>query len=119
VWLLRAFAQRHPDRAAALRERLVTWGGNQAGVRLLNIDPRGELKPDPFFEASFGNVLEHDPRELLAAPGPLAGGLCQSPRTLQGRCGTCAHLDICNGSSRARAFAATGNYFAEDPSCFV
>lgn len=119
VWLLREFERRYPDRAPALRERLVAWGGNQAGVRLLNLDARGELKPDPFFEASFGNVLEHDPNVLLARRATFAGGLCEGPRALSGRCGSCAHLAICNGNSRARAFAASGDYYAEDPSCFV
>ena len=33
-----------------------------------------------------------------------------------GRCGRCGFLEICGGS-RARAFAATGDLFAEDPGC--
>lgn len=119
VWLLREFGRRYPHRFEALRDRLLSWGGNQAGVRLLNIDARGELKPDPFFEASLGNVLEHDLGELLGAGDPLAQGLCQAPRALKGRCQGCEHLAICNGNSRARAFAASGDYFAEDPACFV
>jgi hypothetical protein len=35
---------------------------------------------------------------------------------LQGRCGICELQNICGGC-RARAYARTGNYLAEDPSC--
>jgi AdoMet-dependent heme synthase len=35
---------------------------------------------------------------------------------LQGKCGACEFKEICGGS-RARAYAVTGNMFAEDPSC--
>jgi MoaA/NifB/PqqE/SkfB family radical SAM enzyme len=35
---------------------------------------------------------------------------------LEGRCGVCRFQSICGGS-RARAYAATGNFLAEDPAC--
>ena len=35
---------------------------------------------------------------------------------LQGKCGACEFKEICGGS-RARAYAVTGNMFAEDPCC--
>lgn len=37
-------------------------------------------------------------------------------RRFEGKCGWCEYADICGGS-RARAFAATGNYLAADPLC--
>ena len=40
---------------------------------------------------------------------PLLAGLKQHPRKLEGRCGLCKYLDICNGSSRVRAEQVTGN----------
>ena len=46
-------------------------------------------------------------------------GLKQHPRKLEGRCGACRYLDICNGSSRVRAEQVTGNPWAEDPACYL
>ena len=46
-------------------------------------------------------------------------GLNQRPRPVGGRCGICAHLAICNGNTRTRAFQVTGNPWAEDPGCYL
>ena len=35
---------------------------------------------------------------------------------LEGKCGACEFRDVCGGC-RARAYALTDNYLAEDPSC--
>jgi MoaA/NifB/PqqE/SkfB family radical SAM enzyme len=40
----------------------------------------------------------------------------RDPSRLEGRCGICAFRTVCGGS-RARAFAATGNFLAADPAC--
>lgn len=50
---------------------------------------------------------------------PLLAGLRQRPRPVTGRCGACAHLDICNGSSRVRPFRAEGDVWAADPGCYL
>jgi MoaA/NifB/PqqE/SkfB family radical SAM enzyme len=34
----------------------------------------------------------------------------------EGKCGICEYQKVCGGS-RARAYALTGNYLAEDPRC--
>lgn len=40
----------------------------------------------------------------------------RDPKLLKGRCGRCEFALVCGGS-RARAYAATGDYLAEDPTC--
>lgn len=40
----------------------------------------------------------------------------RDPEWLEGKCGVCPFRFLCGGS-RARAWAATGNPFAEDPAC--
>ena len=118
VILLKEFSRRHPDRAGALERILRSWGGNQAGVRLVNIDHMGNVKPDPFFPHSLGNLREKSFSEIWRSNG-LLSRLRERPRRLRGRCSGCPYLEICNGGSRARAYLAYGDYFAEDPACYI
>jgi MoaA/NifB/PqqE/SkfB family radical SAM enzyme len=46
-------------------------------------------------------------------------GLKQRPRPVTGRCADCAHLGICNGNTRTRAFQVSGGFWAEDPGCYL
>ena len=46
-------------------------------------------------------------------------GLKRYPREISGRCGACAHFDICNGNTRVRAAQLTGDPWAEDPGCYL
>ena len=117
VLLLQQFSRRYPDQTEALLERLRTWGGNQAGARMLNINYKGEVRPDPFFQSSIGNVLETPFTEIWRSD-PFLKRLRETPRQLQGTCKTCEYIDICNGSSRARSLAVHGDYFHEDPGCY-
>lgn len=118
VALLDEFTRRYPEKRDLLRERLKCWGGNQAGARLANITSLGEVKPDPFFFHSVGSVRERCFDEVWGGNGILTR-LRERPRRLDGRCGQCPHIEICNGNSRARAYSAYGGYFEEDPACYV
>ncbi|MDY7077939.1 MAG: hypothetical protein SXV54_13570, partial [Chloroflexota bacterium] len=44
--------------------------------------------------------------------------LREREKRLQGRCGECEYRKLCGGC-RGRAWAVTGDYLAEDPSCFI
>ena len=46
-------------------------------------------------------------------------GFRQTPRPVKGRCKSCKHLAICGGNTRTRAFAQTGDAWAEDPGCYL
>jgi len=46
-------------------------------------------------------------------------GLKARPRPLEGRCGRCPSREMCNGNTRVRAFATTGNAWAADPGCYL
>lgn len=118
IALLRRFAIIYPDLSEDLYIRLLQWGGNQSGVKLLNINHKGEVRPDPFFYHSIGNVREKDLKSIWNGNGILSI-LRERPRRLKGRCGTCPYIDICNGNSRARAYALNKDYLAEDPACYV
>ncbi len=118
VLLYHEFKKRYPDRGELLYKNLRNWGGNQAGVRLVNIDYRGNVKPDPFFYHNLGNLRERTFTAIWNSNG-LLSRLRERPRRIKGKCENCEYIEICNGNSRARAFFAYGDYFAEDPLCYL
>ncbi len=119
VLFLERFTQHYPDLKEQMRQRLINWGGNSAGRKLLNINSEGDVRPDPFFPIVIGNILEQDFGSIWQQ-GALLDQLRIHPRnTLSGICADCEQIDICNGGSRARAYAVTGDLWSEDPSCYL
>lgn len=121
VYLL-AWVRRHfPEKAAHIRQKLVQWGGNASGVNVANIDNLGFVHPDTmWWDYPLGNVRERPFAEIWSdVSDPLMAGLKRRPRPVAGRCACCAHLDICNGNSRVRAWHTTGDFWAEDPGCYL
>ncbi|RUM61159.1 MAG: radical SAM/SPASM domain-containing protein, partial [Sulfurimonas sp.] len=119
VVFLERFAQHYPDLKQQMRQRLVNWGGNSAGRKLLNINSEGDVRPDPFFPMVIGNIMEQD-FGTIWHQGTLLDRLRIHPRnSLGGICAECEQIDICNGGSRARAYAITGDLWSEDPSCYL
>jgi heme d1 biosynthesis radical SAM protein NirJ len=121
VYLLHWAAARFPDRIAALRAGLERWGGNATGIMVANIDNTGEVHPDTMWgHHSLGNVRTRRFGDIWAdISDPLMAGLKRRPRAVTGRCGRCAHLAICNGNTRVRAWQMTGDPWAEDPGCYL
>ena len=96
-------------------------GGNRTGVAIGAIDWEGNVHPDQFtFNHTFGNIRKRKFSEIWQdASHPLLAGLRKRPRLLKGRCGSCCWLDICNGNSRGRAEAVYGDFWAQDPACYL
>lgn len=114
------FAKKYPEFAEEMYARLVAWGGNSAGRKLLNIDSEGNVKPDPFFPVTIGNILRQDFSDIWTnEPIDLLEKLRVHPRELGGKCRECRYLSVCNGGSRSRAYAIHGDIWAEDPSCYL
>ena len=74
----------------------------------------GEVQPSGFLPLAAGNVRTASPVDIYRN-APLFQRL-RAPTAFRGRCGRCEFREICGGS-RARAYAATGDPFAEDPLC--
>jgi len=89
-------------------------GGCPAGTHYSRISPEGNLTPCPFIAESVGSLKTSTFKELWTE-APLMREL-RDRKKLEGKCGTCEFSSMCSGC-RARAFAETGNYMAEDPSC--
>ena len=49
----------------------------------------------------------------------LMDGLKRHPRPVKGRCAECQHFALCGGNTRVRAHQLTGDYWAEDPGCYL
>jgi len=114
------FIQKYPEHADEMYQRLLAWGGNSAGRKLLNIESEGFVKPDPFFPVKIGNIIHQDFSDIWTnTPTELLEKLRVHPRELGGRCASCCYLPICNGGSRSRAYAIHGDLWAEDPSCYL
>jgi radical SAM protein with 4Fe4S-binding SPASM domain len=78
------------------------------------VSATGEVYPSGFLPVSGGNVREKSLLEIYQK-NPLFQALRDKGR-LKGRCGVCEYKHLCGGS-RARAWAETGDFLAEDPRC--
>ena len=98
-------------------------GGCSAGDRVANIDPQGNVYPCQFArspEFLIGNVREKSFSALWAdSSHPVLDRFRNKPMLLTGKCGTCRHRELCGGGCRVRAYAASGDFYAEDPFCYV
>ncbi len=121
VYFLHWVRRRFPERAAHVEAKLRQWGGNSSGINVANIDNLGNVHPDTmWWHYTLGNVKERAFSQIWPdVSDPLMAGLKRYPRAVEGRCGTCTYLDLCNGNTRVRAQQLTGNPWAEDPGCYL
>lgn len=122
-YLLLRLAARQPERVAEA-EQLLRWNGGGAhgsGVGIGNIDTRGDVHPDQFWQAlTLGNVRQQ-PFSVIwqESADPVLRGLRTRPRPVEGRCARCRFLERCGGGFRVRAWQRYGNPWAEDPGCYL
>lgn len=85
-----------------------------AGNGFAFVSHRGDVHPSGFLPIPAGNVRQRSfvdiyrDSELFTA--------LRDPARLGGRCGACEFRAVCGGS-RARAYAVTGDIWAEEPAC--
>jgi len=121
AFLLLWAARRCPEHLPRLEAMLRRWGGNASGVGIANIDNEGRIHPDTmWWDYSIGNVKER-PFSVLwpDTSDPLMAGLKLKQRPVQGRCTDCRYRPLCGGNSRTRAWRTSGNFWAEDPGCYL
>jgi len=81
------------------------------------IRPNGDVWPCPFVEVNCGNVRD-EPFTAIWESSPVFEDLRNRESRLRERCGDCEYRRVCGGC-RGRSWALTGDYLAEDPSCFI
>lgn len=85
-----------------------------AGNGFAFVSHRGDVHPSGFLPVPAGNVRRRSLVEIYRDSDLFTG--LRDPSRLGGRCGACEYRTVCGGS-RARAYAVTGDVWAEDPSC--
>jgi radical SAM protein len=94
----------------------VAWrtAGVSDGKGFVFVSHQGEIFPSGFLPVTGGNVLR-DSLTGVYRNSDLFKTLRDTAQR-EGKCGVCEYQRICGGS-RARAYALTGDFLAEDPRC--
>lgn len=103
-----------------VRRLLTNAGGCSTGIKVANINHRGDVHPCHFMpQVVVGNVrertfkdiwIDHPSEELLALRGIRS--------QLKGACGACEYLELCGGC-RQKALYYQGDLRGEDPTCII
>lgn len=88
--------------------------GCLGGTAFCFISHVGRLSPCGYLELDCGDVRKEGFRK--AWEESLIFGELRDFTKYEGKCGGCRYLKVCGGC-RARAYASTGNYLAEEPYC--
>jgi radical SAM protein with 4Fe4S-binding SPASM domain len=88
--------------------------GCLAGQLICLIDVDGEIQPCSYFAKSAGNIFK-TPFKTIWEDSQLFLQL-RDFKGYKDNCGRCEYIDVCGGC-RARAYAMTGDYLAQEPFC--
>lgn len=88
--------------------------GCLAGTGVCFISHEGEVFPCGYLPALAGDLRKQSFAEVWNDSAVF--GMLRDDDNLKGKCGCCEFRHVCMGC-RARAFAATGDYLAEEPFC--
>ncbi len=132
--LVRMERENHPNLEEA--RRLLAWNGggaNSSGRGIANIDTRGDVHPDQFWQDMLlGNVKKMPFSEIWDGNNPESAEVLESIRSIgllsleerqtrmTGPCAECKWFKVCGGGFRTRAaFANYGNLWGSDPGCYL
>ncbi len=108
-------------RAPDVLDLLKMNGGNSSGLGIGCINWDGDVYPDQFWRNhKLGNILEKEFSEIWEdRSNEFLMKLKNKKLHIKGKCQRCKWLDVCAGNFRARAEAATGDPWGEDPACYL
>lgn len=117
---LKLLSEKSP-RSAEVYRLLEINGGNRCGIAIAGVDWSGNVHPDQFtLNHTFGNIRERKFGDIWTdLSNPILAGLRNRQALLGGKCSACRWINLCNGNFRARAEAVYGDYWAQDPSCYL
>jgi len=88
--------------------------GCLAGSAVCFISRTGDVQPCGYLPLVVGNVRHNSLGDIWRDAEVFAA--LRDPRRLKGKCGACGYRALCRGC-RARAYAATADFLAEEPDC--
>jgi len=88
--------------------------GCLAGLGVIFVGHQGDVFPCGYLPVNCGNILKESLSQIWQNNKDLAR--MRDDSGLEGECGVCSYKQVCGGC-RARAYAATGNYMAQEPFC--
>ncbi len=100
-----------------VRSLKFSTGGSKgclAGQLIVLIDVDGNVLPCSYFPMSAGNIRERSLKDIWEN-SPIFKEL-RDWDSYKGKCGKCEYIRVCGGC-RARAYAVSGDYLAEEPFC--
>jgi radical SAM protein with 4Fe4S-binding SPASM domain len=103
-----------------VKKLLGNAGGCSAGLKVANINHRGDVHPCHFMpHMVVGNLRERSFKDIWTDnPAPELEDVRKIRKQLKGACGDCEHLDLCGGC-RQKALHYGGDLFGEDPTCIL
>ena len=100
-------------KATQNRKPFMATGIND-GKGVMFVGHTGEIYPGGFMPVSCGRFPQQHPVHVYQDSSLMRD--LRNPNRLEGKCRQCEFRTICGGS-RARAYALSGNAFAEEPDC--
>lgn len=103
--------------SAARRSLSFSTGGGKgciAAQSICFINSEGDVLPCSYFPMPAGNIFGESLKDIWEN-SKLFEDL-RNFKDYEGKCGVCKYLGVCGGC-RARAYAVTGSYMAEEPFC--
>lgn len=99
------------------RDLSFSTGGNKgcvAGQLIALINHHGNVQPCSYFPKYAGNIKEQSFKDIWENSSLLKD--LRDFSKYGGKCGACEYISVCGGC-RARAYAVSGDYMAEEPYC--
>lgn len=113
-FIARRMAEERGEEAEHARQVVYRTAGVSDGRGFVFVSHTGEIYPSGFLPLSAGNVRRDSLVDVYRNSSLFR--ILRDPAQRHGKCGRCEYTKICGGS-RARAYATTGDYLAEDPRC--
>ena len=104
------------------REYLELIGAQgDCGRKTASIYPDGTVRPCQFIDYFIIGDLRREPlARILSYDNPRLKPFLEVDKRLKGpKCSSCPFKKICGGGSRNRALVVNGDFWADDPACFI